>query len=358
MKKSTLFCFMVASLSGYSQVGINTSSPLAILHVDGSKDNPSTGTPSANAQANDFVVSSLGNIGVGTISPANKIDVLATAGTGDVIGMRLRANSNNALTGQSILIGFHPNTVLGGNAPWGIGAQFLASATGQGSADFIFKSSNGAAYSNRMIIKNNGNVGIGLDSPSSRLEVSSGLAGASGLKFTNMNSASTATANAATLGVDATGNVVIQDVQKARFKGSVSTASFPGNSNSDSGPFTQLSYTENFDEGNNFAINTFTAPRTGFYIVNANVSLSRTSDWNTSRNELYLDARVNGTLVLANSNIFSVSAASSEAGPTISINGILQMIAGQQLAVFGWMQNNNILRPILGGRSYLSIAEL
>lgn len=52
-------------------------------------------------------------------------------------------------------------------------------------------------------------VGIGTTTPGARLEVASGTANASGLKFTNMNSTSPVTASAATLGVDASGNVVV-----------------------------------------------------------------------------------------------------------------------------------------------------
>jgi hypothetical protein len=53
----------------YSQVGINTSNPKGVFHVDGAKDNPSTGNPTAAQQANDFVVTSSGNVGIGTNSP-------------------------------------------------------------------------------------------------------------------------------------------------------------------------------------------------------------------------------------------------------------------------------------------------
>jgi len=34
----------------YSQVGINTVNPQAVFHIDGQKDNPSTGAPSTAQQ--------------------------------------------------------------------------------------------------------------------------------------------------------------------------------------------------------------------------------------------------------------------------------------------------------------------
>jgi len=55
----------------FSQVGINTQSPQGIFHVDGKKDNPATGMPDALQQANDFVITPEGRVGVGTASPDN-----------------------------------------------------------------------------------------------------------------------------------------------------------------------------------------------------------------------------------------------------------------------------------------------
>lgn len=69
MKKIILTITIVSFSFAYSQVGINTSNPRGIFHVDGAKDNPSTGSPTVSQQANDFVVTSSGNVGIGTNSP-------------------------------------------------------------------------------------------------------------------------------------------------------------------------------------------------------------------------------------------------------------------------------------------------
>lgn len=53
----------------FSQVGISTPNPQATLHVDGSKNNPATGIPTTLQQADDVVVTSQGNVGIGTIAP-------------------------------------------------------------------------------------------------------------------------------------------------------------------------------------------------------------------------------------------------------------------------------------------------
>ena len=56
-------------------------------------------------------------------------------------------------------------------------------------------------------IYRNGKLGIGTSSPGSNLEINANTANTSGLKFTNLTSA-TPTSSGATLGVDASGNVV------------------------------------------------------------------------------------------------------------------------------------------------------
>ncbi|WP_414843935.1 hypothetical protein [Chryseobacterium sp. IT-36CA2] len=69
-------------VSVFSQVGINTTNPQGSFHIDGAKDNASTGVPTVSQQANDFVVTSAGNAGIGTVSPTNKLEIVSsTAGT-------------------------------------------------------------------------------------------------------------------------------------------------------------------------------------------------------------------------------------------------------------------------------------
>ncbi|QCX52871.1 hypothetical protein [Elizabethkingia sp. JS20170427COW] len=58
-----------------SQVGINTSNPQRFFHVDGQKDNPTTGAPTGPIQIDDFVVQSDGNVGAGNIAPITRVDL-------------------------------------------------------------------------------------------------------------------------------------------------------------------------------------------------------------------------------------------------------------------------------------------
>jgi hypothetical protein len=69
MKKSFTFLLLAGSSLFLAQVGVNTPNPQASLHIDGAKNNPATGVPSALQQIDDFAVTSTGSIGIGTIAP-------------------------------------------------------------------------------------------------------------------------------------------------------------------------------------------------------------------------------------------------------------------------------------------------
>lgn len=75
MKQSvSTFLFILIILNVNAQVGINTKNPLGIFHIDGKADNSSTSITSDQA-LNDFVVTSEGNVGIGSITPNNKLSV-------------------------------------------------------------------------------------------------------------------------------------------------------------------------------------------------------------------------------------------------------------------------------------------
>lgn len=75
MKKIIFVPSLLFSIMVFSQVGINTANPQQPLHVDGKKDNPASGVPTAIQQGNDFVVASDGSVGVGIVNPTQKLDV-------------------------------------------------------------------------------------------------------------------------------------------------------------------------------------------------------------------------------------------------------------------------------------------
>ncbi|SIQ45902.1 hypothetical protein SAMN05880574_11366 [Chryseobacterium sp. RU37D] len=113
-------------------------------------------------------------LGVGTNAPTTDLDLISpVSGSAVKVALRIAGTNATPTIGQGVLIGFNPNTVGGGYAHWGIGAEFFDGTT-LGNADFIFKSSYGGNYINRMIIKNlSGFVGIGTTSPTSLLHLKS-----------------------------------------------------------------------------------------------------------------------------------------------------------------------------------------
>ncbi|WP_303840304.1 hypothetical protein [Apibacter mensalis] len=70
MKTKFIFLGMLSiPILALSQVGVNTNNPQGIFHVDGAKDNPDTGSSTPFQDANDFIITSDGSVGVGTTSP-------------------------------------------------------------------------------------------------------------------------------------------------------------------------------------------------------------------------------------------------------------------------------------------------
>ncbi|UTX50779.1 hypothetical protein [Chryseobacterium sp. MA9] len=87
MKKITfIILFFFFANSTFAQIGINTPNPQTMFHVDGQKDNPTTGVPNTAQQLNDFAVTSNGDVGVGTTNPTSKLEL--NSGTNNVSGLK------------------------------------------------------------------------------------------------------------------------------------------------------------------------------------------------------------------------------------------------------------------------------
>ena len=187
----------------------------------------------AKAEAENSIVLGDANkeikVGIGTTKPETALEIAGTGGINDDI--TVKSNNMNALESGALQfnryrrnpngsqINIHAGDVLG---EIGFGGYFagetqksatisaVAKTSFVGSplnADLLFSTK----AENRMTIKSDGNIGIGTTTPTAKLEITSGVAGNSGLKLTNINSTTAATAGAAALGVDANGNVVVKD---------------------------------------------------------------------------------------------------------------------------------------------------
>lgn len=81
--KNFFFLFVFYSFVANAQtgVGVNTVNPRHPFHVDGASDNAVTGNPTTLQAANDFNVTTAGNVGIGTNAPAHKLHVAGNSRT-------------------------------------------------------------------------------------------------------------------------------------------------------------------------------------------------------------------------------------------------------------------------------------
>ncbi len=175
MKKNLLLAGLLTtfSLVAKSQVGINTTNPQGIFNIDGLKNNPTTGVPSTAQATDDFVVTPNGNVGIGTVSPTNKLVVTGINAQPSALGT---ANTNATLridgnTSHALDFGTFTNSPFGSY----ISSQNKTAATGL------------------PLVLNpvGGNVGVATASPGTTLDVNGAI--------TNRETALTVAGNAVTI---------------------------------------------------------------------------------------------------------------------------------------------------------------
>jgi hypothetical protein len=174
--------------------------------------NPST------AASQFFINGTSGNVGVGTITPATKLEVKSTtAGTSGFRLTNLLSTTavTTGLTGKALSVNATGDVVLVPVANTNLfttdGALSSTRTLNMSGNNLTF---NPSTAGNPFVVNGTtGNTGIGIATPSTKLEVNSGVAGDSGLKFTNLLSTSTAAAaNGKALSVDAAGKVILVPV--------------------------------------------------------------------------------------------------------------------------------------------------
>jgi hypothetical protein len=109
MKKIVFLSILTVGTAAYAQIGVNTQNPQGIFHIDGAKDNPETGTPTLAQQANDVSVTSMGNVGIGTNTPTNKIEINSTLSNQSGLRFSNLNSSSPAFTGTATALGVDSN---------------------------------------------------------------------------------------------------------------------------------------------------------------------------------------------------------------------------------------------------------
>ncbi|MDR6967336.1 hypothetical protein J2X31_001343 [Flavobacterium arsenatis] len=71
---------------GFSQTGVGTLNPQGALRIDGAKDNNPVGAPTVAQAANDVMVTTSGQLGVGVVNPVTKVDLRSATNRG-IIGV-------------------------------------------------------------------------------------------------------------------------------------------------------------------------------------------------------------------------------------------------------------------------------
>jgi hypothetical protein len=105
-----LVCTLILSTGTIAaQTGVLTQNPSTPLHIDAADDNAAT--ISASQAANDVVVTAAGNLGVGVLAPATKVD-LRSADQKGIIGLGTNTQTAGAAGAGAIryVVGNNPNT--------------------------------------------------------------------------------------------------------------------------------------------------------------------------------------------------------------------------------------------------------
>ena len=260
-------------------------------------------TPGTVYQTN-MMITSDGSVGIGTSTPAYKTEIITAGANGlsiksranagwapsDLYFWRTDAAGTGSVPDGSVLGQILGKTLNSSNAestPTAITfTQNTKSATGV-SGDIGFHTSDGTSTgpTERMRISPQGNVGIGTTAPnaSSILELQSTDKGFLLPRMTTAQRTAIASPAAGLIVFDTTENLLyiyksgawskVSDTSQVAFR-----ARKTANQTLTLNTFTALTYdTEDFDTGNNFAANTFTAPVSGYYQFNGGGQI-----WNQS----------------------------------------------------------------------------
>lgn len=161
MKKTIILFTMLCSTFAFSQVGINTTNPQGMFNVDGAKDNPATGAPTAAQQANDFTVTATGSVGIGTNTPDASSALEINSTNKGFLPPKLTLTSDtdnltitNPATGLTVYhfgipnleAGLYTNTGTPASPKWTKGSQSVTNIEGSKVYKSVYRGRNVAPY--------------------------------------------------------------------------------------------------------------------------------------------------------------------------------------------------------------------
>jgi hypothetical protein len=179
--------FNTVANSSYLEFGLNNGTALGYVGDGASPDNNMylwsynddvwIGTGTGSLSARSIYLNQLGNVGIGTLTPANKLEI--TSGAANTSGLRLTnltsASPTVAANGKALSVDANGDVVLMpsasdawkllGNAGTTAGINFLGTTDAQ---DLIFKTNN---IERIKTLASNGNVGIAMTTPDARLHI-------------------------------------------------------------------------------------------------------------------------------------------------------------------------------------------